>query len=67
LHPLLVEHHQLLGDLADRAAHLALRLREVAAAEAVQHGCLAADVLAQRVDLVAGHVELVAALVLSSR
>ena len=29
----------------------------------MQRGCLAADVLAQRVDLIAGHVQLVAALV----
>ncbi len=60
---LLVEHDQFLGDLADRAAHPALRLGEVGATEAVQHGCLAAHVLAQGVDLVARHVQLVAALV----
>ena len=60
---LLVEHDEFLGDLAHRRADLALGLREVGAAEAVQLRCLAADVLAQRVDLVGRHVELVAALV----
>ena len=61
--PLLVEHDELLGDLAHRRPDLALRLGEVAAAEAVQRRRLAADVLAQRVDLVGRHVQLVAALV----
>ncbi len=61
--PLLVEHDELLCDLADRRADLALRLREVAAAEAMQRRGLAADVLAEGVDLVGRHVELVAALV----
>ena len=61
--PLLVEHHEFLGDLADRRADAALGLGEVGPAEAVQRRCLAADVLAQRVDLVGRHVELVAALV----
>ena len=60
---LLVEHHELLGDLAYRGADLALGLREVGAAEAVQLRRFAADVLAQRVDLVGRHVELVATLV----
>jgi hypothetical protein len=61
--PLLVEDHELLGDLAHGRAHPALRLREVAATETVQGGCLATDVLAERVDLVGRHVQLVAALV----
>ncbi len=60
---LLVEHHEFLGDLANRRSHSALGLREVGSAEAVQLRCFAADVLAQRVDLVGRHVELVAALV----
>jgi hypothetical protein len=42
---------------------LALRLREVGATEPVERRRLPADVLAQRVDLVARHVQLVAALV----
>ena len=63
VHPLLVEHDELLGDLAHRRADPALGLGEVAAAEAVQRRGLAADVLAQRVDLVGRHVQLVAALV----
>ncbi len=61
--PLLVQHHEFLGDLADGGSHLALGLGEVAPAEAVQRRCLAADVLAQRVDLVGRYVQLVAALV----
>ena len=61
--PLLVEHHELLGDLAHRRLDPALGLGEVAAAEAVQRRRLAADVLAQRVDLVGRDVQLVAALV----
>ncbi len=61
--PLLVEHHEFLRDLADRRADLALGLREVGPAELVQLRCLAADVLAQRVDLIGRHVQLVAALV----
>ena len=63
VHALLVEHHQFLRDLAYRTANPVFRLGEVAAAEAMQHGCFAADVLTQCVDLVAGHVQLVAALV----
>ena len=62
-HPLLVEDDELLGDLGDRRADAALRLGEVGAAEAVQRRGLAADVLAQRVDLVGRHVQLVVALV----
>ena len=61
--PLLVQHHEFLGDLADGGPDLALGLGEVAAAEAVQRRRLAADVLAERVDLVGRDVELVAALV----
>ena len=45
------------------AAHARLRLGEVGPAETVQHRCLAADVLAECIDLVARHVQLVAALV----
>ena len=59
----LVQHDELLGDLADGRADLALGLGEVAAAEAVQRRRLAADVLAQHVDLVGRDVQLVAALV----
>src|SRR4029077_6396885 len=44
-------------------AHATLRLGEVGTAEAMERRGLAADVLAQRVDLVARDVELVAALV----
>ncbi len=65
--PLLIEHHQFLSDLAHGAAHLALRLGEVAAAQPVQHRRLAAHVLAEGVDLIAGHVQLVAALVLQEQ
>src|SRR6478735_2259950 len=61
--PLLVEQDELLGDLPHGAADLVLGLGEVGAAEAVQRRRLAADVLAQGVDLVAGDVQLVAALV----
>ena len=46
-----VELHELRGDLADRLAGAALRLRPVGAAELVQRGHLAADVAA---DLVQG-------------
>ena len=61
--PLLVQHDELLRDLADRRSHPALGLGEVAATQAVQGGRLAARVLAQRVDLVGRYVQLVAALV----
>ena len=61
--PLLVEHHQLLGDLVDLGPHTALRLGEVGAAEPVQRRCLTTDVLAQRVDLVGRDVQPVAAFV----
>ncbi len=61
--PLLVQHDELLGDLADGGADAALGLGEVAAAEAVQGGRLPADVLAQHVDLVGRDVQLVVALV----
>ena len=63
VHPALVQHDEFLGDLAHGAAHPRLGLGEIGAAEAVEAGGLAAHVLAQRVDLVAGHVQLVAALV----
>ena len=61
--PLLVQHHEFLGDLADSGTHLALGLREVRPTQLVQLRRLAADVLAQGVDLVGRDVELVAALV----
>ena len=61
--PLLVEHDQFLGDLADGRADLGLGLGEVGAAEPMEHRRLAADVLAQHVDLVRRHVQLVVALV----
>ena len=41
--PLLVQHDELLGDLADRRSHPALGLGEVAATQAVQRGRLAAE------------------------
>ena len=61
--PLLVQHDQLLGDLADGRADPVLGLGEVAAPEAVQRRRLAADVLAQHVDLVGRDVQPVVALV----
>ena len=61
--PLLVQHDELLGDLPHGRADPALGLGEVAAAEAVQRRGLAADVLAQHVDLVGRDVQLVVALV----
>ncbi len=64
VHPLLVEHHQLLRDLGHRRAHLGLRLLPLAAAHAAQRRGLAAGVVAHRVDLVGGHVEPVVAAVL---
>ncbi|CAB5000094.1 unannotated protein [freshwater metagenome] len=62
-HALLIEHDEFLCDLANCAANLVLRFREIGSAHTVQHRRLAADVLPQRVDLVAGYVQLVAALV----
>ena len=67
VHPRLVEHDELLGDLARPRRGPGLGLGEVAAAEAVQRGRLAADVVAHGVDLVGRHVELVAALVLEQQ
>ena len=61
--PLLVEQDELLGDLAHGRAHPALGLGEVGPAEAVEGRCLAADVLAQDVDLVRRYVEPIVALV----
>ena len=61
--PLLVEDDELLRDLTHGRADPALGLGEVAAAEAVQRRRLAADVLAQHVDLVGGDVQPVVALV----
>ena len=57
-----VEPDQLAGDLAHRPAGPALRLLPVRAAEPVQRGRLAADVLGDLVELVGGHVEPVAGL-----
>ena len=63
VHALLVEDDELLRDLTHGRADPALGLGEVAAAEAVQRRRLAADVLAQHVDLVGGDVQPVVALV----
>ena len=59
--PLPVEHDQLLGDLAHRAAHPRPLLLEVGAAHAVERRRLAAGVLAHEPDLVGGHVDLAVA------
>ena len=67
VHALLVEHDELLGDLAHRRAHLGLGLLPALAAEAVEGGRLAAGVVPHRVDLVGRHVELVVALVLEQQ
>ena len=67
LHPLLVEHDELLGDLARPRSGPGSWPWRSRAAEAVQRRRLAADVLAQRVDLVGRHVELVVALVLEQQ
>ena len=64
---LLVEHHQLLGDLGDDRAHLGLGLLPAVTAEPVQRRGVAAGVVAHRVDLVGRHVELVVALVLEQQ
>ena len=53
-----VEHDELLGDLAHRAAHTRSLLLEVGAAHAVERRRLAAGVLAHEPDLVGGHVDL---------
>jgi hypothetical protein len=65
--PLLVEDHQLLGDLPDRAAHPGLRALPFGAVEPVQRGALAAGVRAEQVHLVGRYVQLVAALVLEEQ
>ena len=65
--PPLVQHDQLLGDLPHGGPDPALGLLEVRAAEAVERGRLAADVVADGVDLVGRDVELVAALVLEQQ
>ena len=57
---LLIEHDELLRDLADRSPYLRLRRAELLAAETVQRRRLAA-VGTDGVDLVARHVELVVA------
>ena len=65
---LLVEHHQLLGDLGHRRAHLGLGLLPLATAHAAERcGDVAAGVVAHRVDLVGRHVELVVAAVLEQQ
>ena len=63
----LVEHDQLLGDLGDRRAHLGPGLLPAVAAQLVEHRRLAAGVVADEVDLVGRHVELVVALVLEEQ
>ncbi len=63
----LVEHDQLLGDLGDRRAHLGLRPGEVRPAHLVELRCLATRVQPDGVDLVRGHVELVATAVLEQQ
>ena len=65
--PALVQHDQLLGDLPHGGPDAALGLLEVRAAEAVERGRLAADVVADGVDLVGRDVQLVAALVLEQQ
>ncbi len=65
--PSLVQHDELLGDLGDRRAHLGLGAAEIGAAHLVELGRLAARVEPDRVDLVRGHVELVAAAVLEQQ
>ena len=60
-HPPLVEHHQLLGHHGHSPAHPALGRRPVGAAHARQRRCLPAGVVADRVDLVGGHIEPVTA------
>ena len=62
--PLLVEDDQLLGDLVDRRADLGLGPGPRVPAESGEGRRLAAGVVADGVDLVGRHVQLVAALVL---
>ena len=62
-----VEGDELVGDLARRRAHPCLGLLPVAAAHAMQRRRVAARVVADGIDLVGGHVELVAAAVLQQQ
>jgi len=59
----LIQNDKFLGDLLNGRAHLRFGAREVGTAEAVHGRRFAADVLANRVDLIGRHVQLVAALV----
>ena len=63
----LVEHDELLGDLAHGAAHPRLGALPVAAAEPAERRLLAAGVGRDRVDLVGGDVEAVVAAVLEQQ
>ena len=65
--PFRVQLHEFRGDLADRLAGLALRLRPVRAAELVERGHLAADVAGELVERVGGDVEPVARLAALAR
>ena len=67
VHPLLVEHHELLGDLLDRGTHPGLGLLPVAAAHPAEARRVTARVRPDGVDLVRGHVELVVAAVLEEQ
>ena len=65
--PLLVQHHQLLGDLADRGPDPGLGPLPVRPVEPAEGGRLAPGVGPQQVDLVGRDVQLVAALVLEQQ
>ena len=67
VHPLLVEHHELLGDLRDLRLDSRLGLRPVAAPEPAQRWLIAAGVVTDGVDLIGGDVELVVAAVLEQQ
>ena len=67
LQALLVEDHQLLGDLGHRGPHLGLGALPAVAAQPAEGGAVAARVVADRVDLVGGDVEPVVALVLEQQ
>ena len=67
LQALLVQDHQLLGDLGHRRPHLGLGALPGVAAEAAEAGAVAAGVVADGVDLVGGDVEAIVALVLEQQ